>query len=157
MCFSFFLLGVIDGLRLAQDVDLDLAGIGQLVLDLLGNVAGQENHLILANVQDSFGIDGKFYEVALDMVGLTMNCNAIPNDKNKAFRPSGIRLGTPAVTTRGLGKAEMVQIANWMRRVMDICVKAGSQEKLSEYHAELDPIREEVKELALRFPVPGIA
>ncbi len=118
---------------------------------------GTENHLILANVQDSFGIDGKFYEVALDMVGLTMNCNAIPNDKNKAFRPSGIRLGTPAVTTRGLGKAEMVQIANWMRRVMDICVKAGSQEKLSEYHAELDPIREEVKELALRFPVPGIA
>ena len=117
---------------------------------------GTENHLILANVQDSFNIDGKFFEVALDMVGLTLNANAVPNDKNKAFRPSGVRLGTPAVTTRGLGKAEMIMIADWMKRVMDICLKAGEQQKLPEYSAELNAIREEVKAVALKFPVPSL-
>lgn len=121
---------------------------------LQGN--GTENHLILVDVQKSFGIDGKLYEIALDKIGLTLNANALPTDKGGAFRPSGVRLGTPAITTRGLGQAEMLQIANWMETVAHICAKAGKEENLAEHDAELSALRAEVKELALKFPVPGI-
>ena len=117
---------------------------------------GTENHLILAKVQESFGISGKFYEAALDAVGLTLNANSLPGDKGGAFRPGGVRLGTPAVTTRGLGVKEMAQIADWMKRVAEICVKAGDSEDLTAHEAELDTIRAEVTALAVRFPVPGI-
>ena len=121
---------------------------------LQGN--GTENHLILVNVKDSFGFDGKTYERALDMAGLTLNANSLPHDKGAAFRPSGVRLGTPAITTRGLGEPEMKKLATWMKKVADICVKANSEEKLINYKSELDKIREEVKKVALKFPVPGI-
>ena len=117
---------------------------------------GTENHLILANVKESFGFDGKIYEKALDMVGLTLNANAIPTDKGGAFRPSGVRLGTPAITTRGLGKEEMKTLALWMKKVADICVEAETEEKLPDFAAELETIRSEVRALALKFPVPGI-
>lgn len=117
---------------------------------------GTENHLILVDVKQSFGIDGKFYEVALDEVGLTLNANALPTDKGGAFRPSGVRLGTPAMTTRGLGQSEMMKIADWMKRVVDICVEAGDEQALDGREAELSEIREEVRKLALDFPVPGI-
>ena len=117
---------------------------------------GTENHLVLIDCVKSFDFDGKIYERALDMVGLTLNANALPSDKGGAFRPSGVRLGTPAITTRGFGEKEMVKLADWMKQVADICVKAGVEEKLDEYQAELDKIAEEVKALALEFPVPGI-
>ena len=117
---------------------------------------GTENHLILANVKDSFNFDGKIYEKALDKVGLTLNANAIPTDKGGAFRPSGVRLGTPAITTRGLGKDEMKTLALWMKKVADICIEAETEERLANYSAELETIRSEVRTLALKFPVPGI-
>ncbi len=117
---------------------------------------GTENHLILANMVASFGFDGKIYERALDMVGLTLNANAIASDKGGAFRPSGVRLGTPAITTRGLGKKEMVILADWMKQVADICKKAETEDKLEKYSGELEKIHAEVKELALKFPVPAI-
>lgn len=117
---------------------------------------GTENHLILANMVESFGFDGKIYERALDMVGLTLNANAIASDKGGAFRPSGVRLGTPAITTRGLGKKEMVILAGWMKQVADICKKAETEENLSKYEKELEEIHKEVKTLALKFPVPAI-
>ena len=117
---------------------------------------GTENHLILVNIKKSFGFDGKTYEKALDMVGLNLNANAIPSDKGGAFRPSGVRLGTPAITTRGLGTDEMITLALWMKKVADICKEAGSEEALDNYAAELETIKSEVKALALRFPVPGI-
>lgn len=117
---------------------------------------GTENHLILANMVESFGFDGKIYERALDMVGLTLNANAIATDKGGAFRPSGVRLGTPAITTRGLGKKEMKILAGWMKKVADICAEAGSEENLDNYSAELETIHKEVRALALKFPVPGI-
>lgn len=117
---------------------------------------GTDNHLILANVQASFGFDGKTYEKALDMVGLTLNANAIPSDKGGAFRPSGVRLGTPAITTRGLGKQDMKTLALWMKKVADICVEAGSEAELTKYSAELETIHAEVRALALKFPVPGV-
>ena len=117
---------------------------------------GTENHLILANMVASFGFDGKIYERALDMVGLTLNANAIASDKGGAFRPSGVRLGTPAITTRGLGKKEMVILAGWMKQVADICKKAETEENLEKYSDELEKIHAEVKEIALKFPVPAI-
>jgi len=72
---------------------------------------GTKNHLILADVYGSFGIDGKEAQERLEKVNIIVNANAVPDDTLPPFRPSGIRLGTPAVTTRGLVEADMVQIA----------------------------------------------
>ena len=80
---------------------------------------GTSNHLILADIHSSFGIDGKEAEIAMDKIGLTLNANAIPDDPLTRFRPSGIRLGTPAVTTRGAKEDDMEKIAEWMRRSID--------------------------------------
>ncbi len=80
---------------------------------------GTSNHLILADVHESFGIDGKVAEEALDKIGLTLNANAVPDDPLPMFRPSGIRLGTPAATTRGLREDDMVRIAEWMYQAID--------------------------------------
>ena len=80
---------------------------------------GTSNHLILADVYKSFGIDGKTAEEAMDKIGLTLNANAVPDDTLPMFRPSGIRLGTPALTTRGLRQEHMAQIAEWMKQAID--------------------------------------
>lgn len=88
---------------------------------------GTSNHLILADVQKSFGIDGKVAEEALDKIGLTLNKNSVPDDPNPPFRPSGIRLGTPALTTRGLKEEHMMQIAEWMYVAIDA---RGDESKL---------------------------
>lgn len=72
---------------------------------------GTKNHLILANVYESFGIDGKDAQERLEKVGIIVNANAVPDDTLPAFRPSGIRLGTPAVTTKGMVESDMVKIA----------------------------------------------
>ncbi len=104
---------------------------------------GTSNHLILIDVQKSFGIDGKIAEEALDKIGLTLNKNAIPDDTNPPFRPSGIRLGTPALTTRGLKEENMSQIADWMLRAID----------LRDDEAALRAIKGEVKAFLVDFPV----
>jgi len=80
---------------------------------------GTSNHLILADVNKSFGIDGKIAEESMDKIGLTLNANAVPDDPLPMFRPSGIRLGTPAMTTRGLREEHMAQIAEWMKQAID--------------------------------------
>ena len=105
---------------------------------------GTDNHLILANVQESFGINGKVAEEALDKIGLTLNKNSVPDDSNPPFRPSGIRLGTPAATTRGLKEEHMVQIAEWMKQAIDN----------REDDAVLTQYRHEVKVLLEQFPLP---
>lgn len=80
---------------------------------------GTSNHLILADVYKSFGVDGKVAERALDKIGLTLNANAVPDDPLPMFTPSGIRLGTPALTTRGLSEGHMAKIAEWMKQAID--------------------------------------
>lgn len=80
---------------------------------------GTSNHLILADVYKSFGIDGKVVEEAMDKIGLTLNANAVADDPLPMYRPSGIRLGTPALTTRGLREEHMSQIAEWMKQAID--------------------------------------
>lgn len=73
---------------------------------------GTSNHLILADVYGSFGIDGKEAQERLEKIGITLNANSIPNDPLPPYRPSGIRLGTPAMTTRGLKAKDFVEIAH---------------------------------------------
>ena len=117
---------------------------------------GTENHLILIDMMKSFGITGKMYEKALDMVGLTLNANSLPGDKGGAFKPNGVRLGTPAVTTRGLGAVEMKLLAGWMKEVAIVCQKAETEENLRDYAEKLAKIHNEVTEVALKFPVPSL-
>ena len=95
---------------------------------------GTSNHLILADIHSSFGIDGKEAEIAMDKIGLTLNANAIPDDPLTRFRPSGIRLGTPAVTTRGAEEDNMEKIAEWMRRSID---NRDNDDELAELRKEV--------------------
>lgn len=90
---------------------------------LIGN--GTTNHLILADVYKSFGVDGKIVEQTLDSIGLTLNANSVADDPLPPFRPSGIRLGTPALTTRGLVEDDMEQIAQWIY-LATMAAKEGS-------------------------------
>jgi glycine hydroxymethyltransferase len=106
---------------------------------------GTSNHLILADVMSSFGIHGGIVEKVLDDIGLTLNKNAIPDDPEPPFRPSGIRLGTPAMTTRGLIEKDMEQIAEWMKLAIDN----------RDNSTKLDSIRGEVKKFAKQFPLPS--
>jgi glycine hydroxymethyltransferase len=106
---------------------------------------GTDNHLLLIDMTPK-NIGGKPYAQALDRAGLVANYNSIPFDPRKPFDPSGIRVGTPAITSRGFGVAEMEQIALWMDAV------AGKPDD----EALLSQIAGEVKELCSRFPAPGI-
>lgn len=106
---------------------------------------GTDTHLILADLSNK-EIAGKEAQNALDFVGITLNKNTIPNDPRSPFDPSGIRLGTPAITTRGMKEAEMEQIADWMDRVVQHITDENTLLK----------IREEVKTMCLKFPVPGV-
>ena len=95
---------------------------------------GTSNHLVLADIHSSFGIDGKEAEITMDKIGLTLNANAIPDDPLPRFRPSGIRLGTPAVTTRGAKEDDMKKIAEWMRRSID---NRDNDDELAELRKEV--------------------
>lgn len=106
---------------------------------------GTSNHLILADVYKSFGLDGKVVERALDKIGLTLNANAVADDPLPPFKPSGIRLGTPAVTTRGLKEEHMEQLAEWMKQAIDA---RGDETRLAQ-------LREEVKAFVQQFPLPS--
>ncbi|RWZ78212.1 MAG: serine hydroxymethyltransferase [Candidatus Microsaccharimonas sossegonensis] len=106
---------------------------------------GTSNHLILVDVHKSFGIDGKVAEEALDAIGLTLNANTIPDDTLPPFRPSGIRLGTPALTTRGLKEVHMERVADWMKQAI------GAREE----PARLNELREQVKVFLQDFPLPS--
>jgi glycine hydroxymethyltransferase len=106
---------------------------------------GTDNHLILADVKKSFDLHGGEVEEALDKVGLNLNKNSIPDDPLPAFKPSGIRLGTPAITTRGLKEKDMEKVAEWMLRA----IKKRNDDKA------LKALRGEVKEFCLQFPLPS--
>jgi glycine hydroxymethyltransferase len=106
---------------------------------------GTSNHLILADMVKSFGLDGSVVEDVLDKIGLTLNKNMIADDPLPPYRPSGIRLGTPAITTRGLMEKDMATLASWMRQAIDA----------REDEAKLKSLREEVKAFSLQFPLPS--
>ncbi|HEY3807841.1 MAG TPA: serine hydroxymethyltransferase [Kofleriaceae bacterium] len=106
---------------------------------------GTDNHLILADLTNK-NVPGKVAAKALDASGIELNYNSVPFDPRKPFDPSGIRLGTPAVTSRGMRETEMKQIAAWMAEV----VAAPSDASL---HAR---VAGEVRELCAKFPAPGL-
>ena len=105
---------------------------------------GTDNHLMLVDVTP-LGIGGKMAEQVLDRCGITCNKNMIPFDERKPMDPSGIRLGTPALTTRGLGTAEMKQVATWILKVL----------KNPEDEQVIATTRRDVAELAEQFPAPA--
>ena len=104
---------------------------------------GTDNHLMLIDLT-SKGLTGKEAETALETCGITVNKNMIPFDERKPLDPSGIRLGTPAITTRGMKEKEMELIAGWINRALENHT----------HEAALAHIRAEVKEFCLRFPIP---
>jgi glycine hydroxymethyltransferase len=109
---------------------------------------GTDNHLILIDLTPQ-GIAGKPAAKALDRAGLEVNYNTVPFDPRKPFDPSGIRIGTPAVTTRGLGEPHMAQIAAWM----DEAITAATKDD----EAAIERIAGEVRELLAGYPMPGWA
>ncbi len=106
---------------------------------------GTDNHLILADVKTSFDLDGGEVEEVLDKIGLTLNKNVIPDDPLPPFKPSGIRLGTPAITTRGLMEDDMAKVAEWMHQA----IQNRNDSK------KLDLLSKEVRGFCLRFPLPS--
>jgi glycine hydroxymethyltransferase len=135
-------------------------------LKLVGG--GTENHLILVDLSETLGIgNGVFAEKALDLVNLTANKNTVPGEQSSPFYPSGIRLGTPAATTRGMKEKEMKIIGETILAVIEILKKSNlpveKEEKKKilfslieklEKNKEIVRLRAKIKKLALRFPLP---
>ena len=101
---------------------------------------GTDNHLMLLDLSDT-GITGKELERRLDEVHITANKNTIPNDKQSPFITSGLRIGTPAVTSRGFGEKEMLLIADWIRDI------------IADFDGNKERVSREVQELCAKFPI----
>ena len=101
---------------------------------------GTDNHLMLLKLVKE-GITGKELEHRLDEVHITANKNTIPNDQQSPFITSGLRLGSPAVTTRGFKEEEMIKIAHWIRLIVD------------DFEGNKDKVSKEVTELCEKFPI----
>jgi glycine hydroxymethyltransferase len=108
---------------------------------------GTDNHLLVIDAVASFDLDGQVAEQALDSIGVTTNKQVIPDDPRPPLRPSGLRLGTPACTTRGMGEDDMGRIAQWIVKTL----------RHPKDRAAVDATREEVKAMCRRYPVPGIS
>jgi glycine hydroxymethyltransferase len=108
---------------------------------------GTDNHMMVLDTVASYGIDGKLAEETLDRIAITTNKQIIPDDPNPPLRPSGIRLGTPAATSRGMKEAEMVKLGGWIARALSE----------REDESALSALREEVEAFCRAFPVPGIS
>jgi glycine hydroxymethyltransferase len=136
--FKTYAQSIIDNAQALADV---LAAGGLRLIS-----GGTDNHLMLVDVT-TLGIGGRHAEEALERCGITVNKNLVPFDQRKPLDPSGIRIGTPALTTRGMGTQEMRQIGEWILQVL----KNPDDEILQE------SIFAEVHELCRQFPVPAIA
>ncbi len=125
----------------AQTLAKALSGEGAKLI-----TGGTENHLLVIDTVESFGLDGAAAEKTLDRIGITTNKQIIPDDPRPPLRPSGLRLGTPACTTRGMDERDMTELAGWMvealRAPQDDTMLAGLAAK--------------VKALCERYPTPGI-
>ena len=107
---------------------------------------GTDNHMMVLDTVTSFGMGGKEAETTLDKIAITVNKQVIPDDPNPPMKPSGIRIGAPAATTRGMKEAEMEKLAQW--------IIAALQNRNDEN--ELMKIKENVKAMCKTFRVPGI-
>jgi glycine hydroxymethyltransferase len=107
---------------------------------------GTDNHLLVVDTISSFDLDGSAAEKALDAIGVTTNKQIIPDDTRPPLRPSGLRLGTPACTTRGMNADDMTSIARWIVRTL----------RKPDDLTAIQAIRSEVKAMCRSYPVPGI-
>ena len=107
---------------------------------------GTSNHLILADVFGSLGVPGKEAESLLDTVGITLNKNVIADDPRSPMDPSGIRFGTPAITTRGFGEGESARVAELMLEAL----------KNRDDKIKLDAVHQEIKNMCATFPIPEV-
>jgi len=107
---------------------------------------GTENHLLVIDVMTSFGIDGRTAQEALEHVGITSNKQVIPDDPLPPTRPSGLRVGTPAITTRGMDEDDMIELAD----LIVVVLRSGRGAPMSD-------IRTRVSNLSKRCPIPGYA
>ena len=107
---------------------------------------GTDNHMMVIDTVKSYGLDGKVAEETLDKVNITTNKQIIPDDPNPPLRPSGIRIGTPAATSRGMTEEAMRQLGEWLDR----CLRAPKDDVV------LAEIRDEVVSFCKEFPVPGL-
>jgi glycine hydroxymethyltransferase len=107
---------------------------------------GTDNHLMLVDIFGSKGVTGKEAEHVLERVNISINKNMVPFDPRKPLDPSGIRLGTPALTTRGMKESEMAEVASFIDRTV----------KNRDNESELEKIKEEVIAFSIKYPVPGI-
>ena len=125
-----------------EQIAKNAAVLSKALLDRGFNIVsgGTDNHLMLIDLRP-FGITGKEFEKRLDEVHITVNKNAIPNDPEKPFVTSGIRVGTPAVTSRGFKEAEMEMIADWMKQIA------------TDFEANKERITEEVIALCEKYPI----
>jgi glycine hydroxymethyltransferase len=127
---------------------------------------GTDNHMMLIDLTGDGPGRGVFLQDALDIAGITVNKNTIPQDPSSPFYPSGVRLGVPAITTRGMKEGEMVKIAGWIKETVDEIKKyqlPGTKEERKEYlinfkeeikgNETLREIRKKVLELCNKFPV----
>lgn len=107
---------------------------------------GTDNHMVLVDVYGSKGVTGKEAEEALDKVGITLNKNVVPDDPRSPLDPSGVRIGVPAITTRGMKEGEVREIADIITQVIE---NKNDDKLLNELHGK-------IKEMCSKFPVPGI-
>jgi glycine hydroxymethyltransferase len=107
---------------------------------------GTDNHMMVINTVTSYNLTGNIAETTLDAAGITLNKQMIPDDPLPPLKPSGIRLGTPAATARGMGEPEMKQLAGLMIRAL----------RASEDTTTLTKLRDETRAICNRFPVPGV-
>jgi glycine hydroxymethyltransferase len=107
---------------------------------------GTDNHLMVIDTVASFGLDGSRAEETLDRIGITTNKQVIPDDPRPPLRPSGVRLGTPACTTRGMGESDMIRIAHWIVAALRQHGDAAALQRLAV----------EVRDCCRQFAVPGI-
>lgn len=124
----------------AQVLASELQGLGYRLVG-----GGTDNHIVLVDIKNSIGLTGAHAEIILDKVGITINKNAIPFDKERPAVTSGIRLGSPAMTSRGFKEKEFMQIAYWIHDAL----------QFHENEVELNRIRAEVVALTTQYPVRG--
>ena len=156
--------------RYTQQIVKNAKALAQVLMDggltLVGG--GTENHLILVNLSPTHGPGaGVFAQKALDLVGLTLNKNTVPDESSSPFYPSGIRLGTPAATTRGMKEKEMKFIGETILKVLNVIKsyhlptnKDTRREYISKFekemkeNKEIKQLRNGVKKLAIKFKIP---
>lgn len=131
-----------------KQILINAKALAQVFLDnrvkLITN--GTDNHMLVINTVESFGLNGTDAEKTLDKISITVNKQIIPDDPNPPLKPSGIRLGTPAATTRGMRADEMQKIGHW---IIDALKNYSDESKLT-------AIKSEVEAMCSKFPVPGI-